>query len=41
VCFARWRIDFGIPGTIILLSVAGFVLSMLLGPWVRRQPVAR
>jgi zinc transport system permease protein len=40
-CFARWRIDFGIPGTIILLSVAGFVLSMFLGPWVRRQPAAR
>lgn len=34
--YTRTRTDLGIAGTVILVSVALFVLSALLGPWVRR-----
>ncbi len=36
----RYRIDLGVPGTIILLSVGAFLLSMVVGPWYRSRPVS-
>jgi zinc transport system permease protein len=36
----RGSVQLGIPGTVILLSVALFVVSMVVGAWVRRQPAA-
>jgi zinc transport system permease protein len=34
------KIQLGISGTIVLLSVAAFVLSMMLGPWLRNRRAA-
>lgn len=33
-----YRLRLGTPGTIILLNVAAFTLSMYLGPWLRSRP---
>ncbi len=33
-------VELGISGTVILLSVFLFILSMVVAPWVRRQPAA-
>ncbi len=36
----RYRTRLGVPGTIILLSVGAFLLSMVLGPWLRSRPAS-
>jgi zinc transport system permease protein len=36
----RGAVELGISGTVILLSVLLFVVSMLVGPWLRRRPAA-
>jgi zinc transport system permease protein len=36
----RYGTRLGVPGTIILLSVGAFLLSMVLGPWFRSRPVS-
>jgi zinc transport system permease protein len=36
----RYGTRLGVPGTIILLSVGAFLLSMVLGPWYRGRPVS-
>jgi zinc transport system permease protein len=39
---SRWAgtpVKLGIPGTVILLSVLLFVVSLLVGPWLRRRPL--
>jgi zinc transport system permease protein len=36
----RYRTKLGVPGTIILLSVGAFLLSMVVGPWYRSRPVS-
>jgi len=35
-----YRLRLGTPGTIILLNVIAFTLSMYLGPWLRTRPRA-
>jgi zinc transport system permease protein len=36
----RYRTKLGVPGTIILLSVGAFLLSMVVGPWYRSRLAA-
>jgi zinc transport system permease protein len=36
----RFKTPFGISGTIVLVSVGVFMLSMLVGPWVRSRKIA-
>jgi zinc transport system permease protein len=36
----RYGTRLGVPGTIIMLSVGAFLLSMILGPWYRGRTVA-
>jgi zinc transport system permease protein len=36
----RYRTRLGVPGTIILLSVGAFLLSMVVGPWYRSRPAS-
>ncbi len=35
----RYNLTLGIPGAIVLLTVAAFVLSILAGPWLRSRPL--
>ena len=34
----RYRLDLGVSGMIILFSVVAFLLSMVIGPWLRSRP---
>jgi zinc transport system permease protein len=36
----RYHTRLGVPGTIILLSVGAFQLSMVIGPWLRSRPAS-
>jgi hypothetical protein len=36
----RYKTPLGISGTVVLVSVAVFTLSMLVGPWVRSRKTA-
>jgi zinc transport system permease protein len=38
--YTSYRVDLSTTGTIILLSVLLFVLSLVVGPWYRRRPAA-